>query len=131
MKFKPHQDRILIKPTPPDKFRGGIELLDAEDKTEGTVIAVGTGVPLHNIHLNVTGDVSEAAMDKLLQVVKLIEKGREMAYQPGDYVIYGRYAGTKITYNGEEHILIRDGDVFGHYQEEHAERGAGDDYPVI
>lgn len=115
MKLIPHHDRILIKPAPPETFRAGLELMsnDIQDKAEGTVIAIGTGVPIHNIKLEVTGEVSEAAMGKLLQVIELINKGREMSYKPGDYVLYGRHAGTKITHNGEDHLVVREGDVFG------------------
>lgn len=115
MKFEPKADRILIKPVPPDKFRGGLELFgaDVQERAEGTIIAIGDGVPLHNIKLEVTGEVTEAAMDKLLQVIQLIERGRKMSYAVGDYVLYGKYAGTKVPIDGEEHIIVREADVFG------------------
>lgn len=107
-------DRILIKPTPPDKVRGGIELFgtDVEDKNEGTVVEIGEGVPLHNIHLNVTGEVTNEAMNTLKEVVELIERGRAMKVAPGDLVVYGRYAGTKVNFEGEPHIIIREADIF-------------------
>lgn len=119
MEFQPVHDRILIKPTPPDKFRGAIELLDSETepKSEGTVIAVGDGVPLHNIKLNVTGEVTKEAMEALERVVDKIEKGRQMRVQPGQYVLYGRYAGTKVRLNDEDYIIIREADVFGFYKD--------------
>lgn len=115
MNFKPERDRILIKPADPDKYRGGLEFYgsDVQDKAEGEVIAVGPGVPLHNIRLEVTGEVTEAAMQKLKEVVELIERGREMRYKPGDYVMYGKYAGTKIRLDEVEYIIVREADVFG------------------
>jgi co-chaperonin GroES (HSP10) len=117
MKFNPLADRILIKPTPPDNFRGGLEI-QGEPKAEGTVIAIGKGVPLHNITLNVTGEVTPEAMSHLAEVVSLIEKGRAMNVKVGDYVMYGKYAGTKVMHNDEEHIIIREADVFGDLTEE-------------
>lgn len=120
MKFNPNHDRILIKPTPPEQERAGLQMLasEVEPKAEGTVIAIGKGVPSHNIHLNVTGDVTPESMAMLNEVVQLIERGRQLSCKPGDYVMYGRYAGTKIIHNGEEHLLIRDADVFGLLTEE-------------
>ena len=55
MKFKPTHDRVLIKPTPRDQFiADNFELLDGDqqDKSEGTVVAVGDGVPLHDIRIS-------------------------------------------------------------------------------
>lgn len=114
-KFLPKHDRIQIKPTPPDEEIGGFALGsgDKQEKGEGLVIAVGDGVPLHNIHLNVTGEVTPETIDKLKEVVELIEKGRALKYKPGDYVQYGRIAGTKLTLNGEDFIIVREADVFG------------------
>lgn len=34
-----------------------------------------------------------------------------MPVQPGDSVLYGKYDGTEIDYNGEKHALIRDEDI--------------------
>lgn len=118
MKFKPTHDRVLIKPTPRDQFiADNFELLDGDqqDKSEGTVVAVGDGVPLHDIRLQVTGELTEASMNSLKEVIALIERGRQMRVQPGDYVQYGRYAGTKVMYEGEEHIMIREADIFGKF----------------
>lgn len=113
--FEPIGDRVLIRPADPDKFRAGIEFqgADIEQKYEGEVIAVGTGVPLHNIMLNITGETTPEAMALLLEAIKTIERGRAIQYQKGDYVLYGRYAGTKIHLDEVEHVIIREGDVFG------------------
>lgn len=126
MKFTPQDDRILIKPSPPDRERGGLLMQgsDVTDKAEGTVVAVGPGIPLHNIHLNVTGEVTEKAMDSLKQVIELLERGQKIPYVPGDYVLYGKYSGTKITLDGEEHLIVRRADVFGQLEEDTEVDGA-------
>lgn len=114
-KFEPTGDRILIRPADPDAMRAGIQLLgsDVESKYEGEVIEVGDGVPIHDIRLNITGDVSDANLEKLRPIIELILKGRPIRYAKGDYVIYGRYSGTKILVNEVEHVIIRESDVFG------------------
>lgn len=108
-------DRILIKPVPREEFRAGLQLLgdDQYQRAEGTVVDVGPGVPLHNIRINITCDSTEQAMQTLKEVVQLIERGREMQLKPGDYVTYGEHAGTRIMINGEQHLIIREADVFG------------------
>lgn len=115
MKFQPTHDRILIKPTPPEEERAGLFLLkqDQEQPSEGIVIAVGTGVPLHNVNLTVNGDATEANMNALKEVITLLKEGRPMRVKVGDYVLYGKYAGTKVVHDEQEHIIIREADVFG------------------
>ncbi len=113
--FQPIHDRICIKPTAPDNFVAGIELFgaDIQEKAEGTVVSVGQGVPLHEINLKVLGDATLETMSRVEEVVRLIENGRKMRVKVGDYVIYGKYAGTKIKLDGEDHIIVREADVFG------------------
>jgi chaperonin GroES len=112
--WEPILDRVLIKPNPPEETAGGLDLLegDQEKKFEGLIVAVGTGVPLHNIKLEVTGDVSEKTLEALKEVIELIQKGRPMRVKPGDVVMFGRYAGTRVFIGGEEHLMMREGDVF-------------------
>lgn len=115
MKFIPTHDRILIKPTPPEEERAGLYLLqqDQEQRSEGLVIAVGTGVPLHNVNLTINGDALEANMNSLKEVITLLKEGRPMRVNVGDYVLYGKYAGTKVILDDTEHLIIREADVFG------------------
>lgn len=114
MKYEAIHDRVLIKPDPASDTISGILMLDKEKDVQhqGTVVAVGKGVPLHNIKLNITGDTSVEAMTILERIVDKIENGRAMRVAVGDRVIYGKYAGTKIKLGGEEFVMIREGDVF-------------------
>jgi chaperonin GroES len=90
MKVKPLQDRILIKRTQEEeKTKGGIIIPDAakEKPVEGIVIAVGDG--------------------------KVLDNGQRFAPQvkPGDKILFGKYSGTEIKVDGEEHLILREDDI--------------------
>lgn len=85
VKIKLLGNRVLITPTPIDeKTPGGILIPDSAktDKAEGTVVAVGPGT------------------------VKF-----PMPVKVGDVVLYGKYAGAKLPYNGEDYLIMNDGDL--------------------
>ena len=91
-KFRPLQDRVLVKRVAAeDKSRGGIIIPDSakEKPVEGKVIAVGNG--------KVLDDGSVQSLD-----VKV-----------GDKVLFGKYSGTEIKLEGEEHVILRESDVLG------------------
>ncbi len=90
MKIKPLQDRILIKRIEEEaKTKGGIIIPDAakEKPQEGKVVAVGDG--------------------------KMLENGKRVAVQvkAGDKILFGKYSGTEIKIDGEEHLILREDDV--------------------
>ena len=90
MKIRPLHDRILIKRLEEeDKSKGGIIIPDTakEKPIQGKVIAVGKGKILNN------GDVIPPDVKK------------------GDKVLFGKYAGTEVKINGEEHLLMREDDI--------------------
>ncbi len=92
MKFKPLQDRILIRRIEEKETKqGGIIIPDTakEKPQQGEVIAVGTGKILE--------DGSKRAVD-----VKV-----------GDKILFGKYAGTDIKIEGEELLILREDDVLG------------------
>ncbi|MBI4596049.1 MAG: co-chaperone GroES [Candidatus Tectomicrobia bacterium] len=92
MKFKPLQDRILVRRIEEKEAKqGGIIIPDtAKEKPQsGEVIAVGTGKILE--------DGSKRAVD-----VKV-----------GDKILFGKYAGTDIKLEGEELLILREDDVLG------------------
>ncbi|MBA4390660.1 MAG: co-chaperone GroES [Syntrophus sp. (in: bacteria)] len=92
MKVKPLQDRILVKRLEEEeKTKGGIIIPDAakEKPQEGKVIAVGDGKTLEN-------------GTKIKLSVKV-----------GDKILFGKYSGTEIKIDGEEHLILREDDVFG------------------
>lgn len=112
--WMPIHDCVLIKPTPPDQMIGKFEILDSEKETkqEGTVLEVGTGIPLHNVKLNITADVNSDVVADLKALIILLKEGRPMKVKKGDYVMYGRYSGTKVKVDGNECIMIREADIF-------------------
>ncbi len=92
MKIRPLQDRILVKRVEEEeKTAGGIIIPDTakEKPQEGKVIAVGNG------------KIGEDGKVQPLDVKK------------GDRVLFSKYAGTEITLDGEEHLIIREDDVLG------------------
>ncbi len=92
MKIRPLQDRILVKRVEEEeKSKGGIIIPDTakEKPQEGKVIAVGNG------------KVREDGTVQPLDVKK------------GDKVLFSKYAGTEITLEGDEHLIIREDDVLG------------------
>lgn len=109
-------DRVLIKPIEKKTTtESGLALPENDQKQDpiGEVMAIGNGVPLHNIKLNITGDLTMDALNKLESIVKLIEKGREMRVKVGDKVQYGAMAGCNVLIEGEKYVMIREVDVFG------------------
>jgi chaperonin GroES len=90
MKVRPLHDRILVKRIEEEaKSKGGIIIPDTakEKPQEGRVIAVGKG--------------------KLSDDGKL----RPMDVHKGDRILFGKYSGTEIQLEGEEHLIIREDDV--------------------
>ena len=90
MKIRPLHDRVIIKRIEEEETtKGGIIIPDSakEKPSEGKVIAVGKGKILDN------GEV------KALEVKK------------GDKVLFGKYAGTEIKIDGEEHLIMREDDI--------------------
>ena len=90
MKVRPLNDRLLVERIDEDeKTRGGIIIPDTakEKPMEGKVIAAGLG--------------------------KLSDDGKRtpLAVKKGDKVLFGKYAGTEIQLDGEEQLIIREGDV--------------------
>ena len=92
MKIRPLQDRILVKRLEEEeKTKGGIIIPDTakEKPQEGKVIAVGGG------KVNEDGKV------------------RPLDVKKGDRILLGKYSGTEVNLDGEEHLIIREDDVLG------------------
>jgi len=90
MKIKPLADRILVKrEEPSETVRGGIIIPDTakEKPQEGRVMAAGPG--------------------------KIDEQGKRvpMEVKKGDRILMGKYAGTEVKIDGEEHLILREDDV--------------------
>lgn len=85
MNIKPLADRVLILPAPAEeKTVGGIIIPDTakEKPLRGKVVAVGHGT-----------------------------KDEEMVLKEGDEVLYGKYSGTEIEYDGTKYLMMRQSDV--------------------
>ncbi|MDE6696325.1 MAG: co-chaperone GroES [Muribaculaceae bacterium] len=85
MNIKPLGDRVLIQPTAAEEVTmSGIIIPDAakEKPLRGKVLAAGNGT-----------------------------KDEEMILKEGDEVLYGKYAGTEIEFEGEKYLIMRQSDV--------------------
>ncbi|MBM4261716.1 MAG: co-chaperone GroES [Deltaproteobacteria bacterium] len=92
MKIRPLQDRVIVKRiAEEEKTAGGIIIPDTakEKPQEGKVIAVGKG--------KVSDDGKITPLD-----VKV-----------NDRVLFGKYSGSDINIDGEEHLIMREEDILG------------------
>ena len=91
IKVRPLSDRVIVKRIDEEeKTAGGIIIPDTakEKPQEGRIIAVGPG-------RNDEGKV--VALD----------------VKKGDRILFGKYAGTEIKLDGEDHIIMREDDILG------------------
>ncbi len=91
-KFRPLHDRVLVRRVKEDeRTKGGIIIPDTakEKPMEGEIIAVGTG------HVNDNGNV------------------RPLDVKKGDKVIFSKWAGTEITIDDEELMVMKESDIIG------------------
>jgi chaperonin GroES len=91
-KIRPLQDRVLLKRVQEEqKTKGGIIIPDSakEKPVEGEVVAVGNG--------------------------KVFDDGtlRKLTVKAGDRVLFGKFSGTEIKLDGEEHLIVREDDILG------------------
>ena len=84
MNIKPLADRVLILPAPAEEKVGGIIIPDTakEKPLRGKVVAAGNGT-----------------------------KDEGMILKEGDTVLYGKYAGTELEYEGTKYLMMRQSDV--------------------
>ena len=92
MKIRPLQDRVIVKRVEEEeKTKGGIIIPDTakEKPMEGKVIAVGKG--------------------------KVLEDGKihPLDVKAGDRVLFGKYSGTEVKIDDEEHLIMREDDILG------------------
>jgi chaperonin GroES len=85
LKITPLADRVLVEPAPAEeKTAAGIIIPDTakEKPQKGTVVAVGPG-----------------------------KKDEPMTVKVGDSVLYGKYAGTELTIDGNNYLIMRESDI--------------------
>jgi chaperonin GroES len=84
--IKPLADRVLVEPAAAEeKTAGGIIIPDTakEKPMKGTVVAVGDG-----------------------------KKDEPITVKVGDMVLYGKYAGTELTVDGVDYLIMRESDIY-------------------
>ena len=92
MKFRPLHDRVLVRRIEQEeKTAGGIIIPDTakEKPMEGEVTAIGTGTRLED--------------GKIIPLdVKV-----------GDRILFGKWSGTEIKFDGEEFLVMKESDIMG------------------
>ena len=87
----PIGDRVVVRPeAAEEKTSSGLFIPDTakEKPQKGTVVAVGTGRYENGVKI-------------------------DMVVQEGDKVLYGKYAGSEVTLDGEDLMIMRESDIFG------------------
>ncbi|MCI5133166.1 MAG: co-chaperone GroES [Candidatus Electrothrix sp. EH2] len=92
MNIRPLNDRILVKRLEQEaKTAGGIIIPDSakEKPAEGEVVAVGPG--------------------------KMNEAGQRVAMdvKAGDKVLFSKYGGTDVKFDGQDYLIMREDDILG------------------
>jgi len=89
MNIKPLADRVIVAPMEQETMKGGIIIPDTakEKPQQGKIVAVGPGTVSDN------GD----------RVTPEVKKG--------DTVLYGKYAGTEVSVDGKDYLILRESDV--------------------
>ncbi|MCX6190040.1 MAG: co-chaperone GroES, partial [Bacteroidetes bacterium] len=85
LKVQPIADRVLVEPSAAEeKTAGGLYIPDtAKEKPQrGTIVAVGAG-----------------------------KKDEPMTVKAGDTVLYGKYAGTEVSIDGKDYLIMRESDL--------------------
>src|SRR3970040_385044 len=92
VKIRPLQDRVIVKRIEEEeKTKGGIIIPDTakEKPQEGKIIAVGKG------KVNENGKLTPPDV------------------KVGDRILFGKYSGSEIKLNVEEHLIMREEDILG------------------
>lgn len=86
LSIKPIADRVVVEAAPAEqKTASGIIIPDTaqEKPQQGKIVAVGNG-----------------------------KKDEPMTVKVGDNVLYGKYSGTEITYDGKQYLIMRESDIY-------------------
>ncbi len=86
LNIKPLADRVIVEPAPAEeKTASGIIIPETakEKPQKGTVVAVGPG-----------------------------KKDEPMNVKAGDTVIYGKYSGTEIQFDGNDYLIMKESDIY-------------------
>ncbi len=92
MKIKPLQDRVIVERVDAqEKSAGGLYIPDSakEKPQEGRVVAVGSGKRREDGTIN------------------------PLDVKKGDSILFSKYAGSDVTIDGNEYIIMREDDILG------------------
>ena len=89
LNIKPLADRVIVAPMEQETMKGGIIIPDTakEKPQQGKIVAVGPG------------SISDNGERVACEVKK------------GDIVLYGKYAGTEVSVDGNDYLILRESDV--------------------
>jgi len=91
-KIRPLHERVIVKRAEEENSsKGGIIIPDTakEKPIRGSVLAVGSGRQTEN------GEI------------------RPLDVQPGNEILFGKYSGTEVEFEGEEFVIVREDDILG------------------
>ena len=91
--------KVNIKPIAGTQNRVVIEPSAAESKTASGIIIPDTAK-------------EKPQKGKVVSISDLDEKGNKPSVKVGDTVLYGKYAGTEVTVDGKEYLIMREADIF-------------------
>jgi chaperonin GroES len=91
--------KVSIKPIAGTQNRVVVEAAAAEEKTAGGLIIPDTAK-------------EKPQKGKVISISEVDEKGNKPAVKVGDVVLYGKYAGTEVTLEGKEYLIMRESDIF-------------------
>ncbi|HLP33506.1 MAG TPA: co-chaperone GroES [Bacteroidia bacterium] len=81
------QNRVIVQPAP------------AEEKTASGIIIPDTAK-------------EKPQRGTVVSISEMDEKGNKPAVKAGDTVLYGKYAGTEVTVEGKDYLIMRETDIF-------------------
>ena len=92
MKIRPLQDRVIVK------------RIEEEEKTKGGIIIPDTAK-----EKPMEGKITAAGKGKVLEDGKI----HPLDVKVGDRILFGKYSGTEVKIDGEEHLIMREDDILG------------------
>lgn len=101
--FTPLDDQVLIRRDPPETITtGGLHLpeRDVVRPLRGTVLAAGPG--------RWRSDVDPSRYPKGSSALRV-----PLSVSPGEVVLYGRYAGTEVRFDGQDCLVLRESEILG------------------
>lgn len=91
--------KVNLKPIAGTQNRVVVQPAAAEETTKGGIIIPDTAK-------------EKPQRGKVISTSEIDEKGNKPTVKAGDTVLYGKYAGTEVTVEGQEYLIMRETDIF-------------------